>query len=103
MKLLTKTNLYWLLMGPVLALVIAWPASMVYEFLTPGKVDAFADIIALYPLGLFLSLLTPWGWLMMGGLWMMDSPKHRLGIFCTLFGAFLLGVFWPVWGTFLSQ
>lgn len=103
MKLLSKTTLYWLLIGPILALAISYPGGMVYEYFTPGKVSAFGEIIRMYPLALFLSLLTPWGWLMYGGLLLMLSNKLQTGVICTLLGAISLGGFWPVWGTFLLK
>ena len=87
----------------MLALALSWPAGLAYEYVSPGKVGAFAEIIIMYPLALFLSLLTPWGWLMYGGLLLMSSDKLRIGVICTLIGAVSLGGFWPIWGTFLLK
>ena len=103
MKISMRVSLYWLLLGPVTALLISLVSWSVFEYFTPGKLPAVPDMLATYPLGLLMSLLTPWGWLMYGGLLMMRAEKNRIGIWCSVGGAVLLGGFWPVWATFLNQ
>ena len=103
MKISMRVSLYWLLLGPVTALLISLVSWSVFEYFTPGKLSAVPDMLATYPLGLLMSLLTPWGWLMYGGLLMMRAEKNRIGIWCSVGGAVLLGGFWPVWATFLNQ
>ena len=99
MKLSVRTNLIWLMSGPVFALAISFPSWFIIDYLTPGKLHDISTLLIAYPLGLFMSLLTPWGWLMYGGLLSMNTSKSRLGIYCTLGGALMLGLFWPIWST----
>lgn len=103
MKLSIKVSLYWLVLGPVAALLISLISWSVFEYFTPGKLSTIQDMLAAYPLGLLMSLLTPWGWLMYGGFLLMSAGKSKIGIWCSIGGAFLLGGFWPVWATFLNQ
>lgn len=99
-----KIMLVWLVLGPVLALILSTASWHVIEQLSPGKLHSIEAMIATYPLGLLLSLLTPWGWLMYGGLlMMMNSQKLKMGIACTLAGALLLGGFWPIWSTNITS
>lgn len=101
MKLSPTISLYWLALGPLLGLAISFPSRLILERLAPGKLAGAADMIAAYPLGLLLSLLTPWGWLIYGGLILMHGDKHKAGVLCTLGGSIFLGLFWPIWATFL--
>ena len=103
MKLSLKVSLSWLLLGPVTALLISLVSWYLYEYLTPGKLSRIPEMIAAYPFGLLMSLLTPWGWLMYGGLLLLSAGRSRMGFWCTSGGALLLGGFWPVWATFLNQ
>ena len=103
MKLSMKTDLFWLLLGPVAALLISFVSWFVFEHFTPGKLSRIPEMLAAYPLGLLMSLLTPWGWLMYGGLLLMRADKRRAGIWCSTGGAVLFGGFWPIWATFLNQ
>lgn len=103
MKLFVKTGLVWLLLGPVLALLISLLCWPLYDYLSPGKLSRIAEMLAAYPMGLLMSLLTPWGWLMYGGLLLSLTGRNKAGLWCTLGGAVLLGGFWPVWATFLNQ
>ena len=100
-KLSPGISLSWLALGPVLGLAISYPSRLILERLAPGNLAATADMISAYPLGLLLSLLTPWGWLMYGGLILMHGDKRKAGVLCTLAGSILLGLFWPIWATFL--
>ncbi|MCW8855059.1 MAG: hypothetical protein OQK76_01010 [Gammaproteobacteria bacterium] len=99
MKLSIKTNLIWLLSGPVFALTLSFANWFVIDYFTPGKLNEISTLITAYPLGLVMSLLTPWGWLMYGGLLLMNTRKSRSGLYCTLGGALILGLFWPIWST----
>jgi len=92
---------YWLLLGPVLALVISCGSWFVFEFFSPGKLVDIGRMFYAFPQGLLMSLLTPWGWLMYGGVIMMHSGKARWGLICTIIGSVILGLFWPVWSTFM--
>jgi len=103
MKLPMKIIIHWLLMGPVAALLISLLSWSVFEYFTPGKLSPIPEMLAAYPLGLLLSLLTPWGWLMYGGFLLMNADKLKAGIWCSVSGAILLGGFWPVWATFLNK
>ncbi|MCB1850545.1 MAG: hypothetical protein KDI83_07135 [Gammaproteobacteria bacterium] len=103
MKLPLKIGIQWLLLGPLSALLISQVSWFVYDHLSPGKLSSLAEMISVYPLGLLLSLLTPWGWLMYGGLLLLSSGKRLSGFWCTVAGALLLGGFWPVWATFLNR
>ena len=85
------------------ALLISLLSWFLYDYLSPGKLSPLSEVIAVYPLGLLMSLLTPWGWLMYGGGLLMGSGKLRSGLWCTIGGAILLGGFWPVWATFLNR
>lgn len=102
MKISMKTLSSWLILGPVSALIFSMASWYVIEQVSPGKLDGIGVLISMYPLGLLMSLLTPWGWLMYGGLLLMNSKKLKLGIGCTVFGALLLGGFWPIWATDLA-
>ncbi len=97
-----KTLTYWLMMGPVFALMLSIPSWYVIDQLSPGKLSSIDVMFYTYPLGLLMSLLTPWGWLMYGGFLLMNSGKLKAGILCTVIGALLLGVFWPIWSTDLA-
>ena len=101
MKFTTRTIVLWLLLGPVLAFLVALPSWHVLHYFSLDKLTGLTEMIDAYPMGLLMSVLTPWGWLMYGGLFMMISKRQRLGLICTAIGATLLGVFWPVWSTFL--
>lgn len=101
MQIKTRTIVLWLLLGPVLALLVALPSWYALRHFSPDKITGLAEMIGTYPMGLLMSALAPWGWLMYGGLFMMLSQRHRLGVICTAIGAILLGVFWPIWSTFL--
>ncbi len=103
MKLSIKISLYWLLLGPVLALLISYASWFGFEHFSPGKLSRIPEMLAAYPLGLVISLLTPWGWLMYGGFLLMSAGRHKAGVWCSVGGAMILGVFWPVWATFLNQ
>ncbi|MCP4041344.1 MAG: hypothetical protein GY731_05210 [Gammaproteobacteria bacterium] len=98
-----KISLYWLLLGPVLALLIAIASWFGFDHLSPGKLSGFPEMVATYPLALLLSLLTPWGWLMYGGFLFMSSGKYKVGVRCSVAGGVILGIFLPVWATFLNQ
>ncbi|MCK5003200.1 MAG: hypothetical protein KAS57_09250 [Gammaproteobacteria bacterium] len=92
----------WLILGPVLALLfstISW--YVIYQF-SPDKLLNIEILFTKFPLGLFLSLMTPWGWLMYGGLLFMYSKKTNMSVSCTIIGALLFGGFWPIWSTFLT-
>ena len=102
MKLTIKTLTFWLMLGPVLALLLSFVSWYVINQFSPGKLHGIEVMISMYPLGLLMSLLTPWGWLMYGGLLLMGSEKLKWGIWCTLIGALLLGGFWPLWATDLA-
>ena len=88
MNISMKTLAFWLILGPVFALTFSMASWYVIDQISP--------------LGLLMSLMTPWGWLMYGGLLLMNSEKLKLGIWCTLVGAILLGGFWPLWSTDLA-
>lgn len=87
------------MMGPVSALMISIPSWYVIDQLSPGKLAGIEVLFTMYPLGLLMSLLTPWGWLMYGGLLLMNNGKPKAGLACTVLGALLLGGFWPIWST----
>lgn len=90
------------MLGPVSALLLSFASWYVINRFMPGRLYGIDVMVSMYPLGLLMSLLTPWGWLMYGGLLMMISQKVKLGIVCTLIGALLLGGFWPIWATDLA-
>jgi hypothetical protein len=94
-----KMALLWLILGPVLALILSTASWYVIEQLSPGKLYSLEVVVHMFPKGLLLSLMTPWGWLMYGGLLLMYSQKLKIGISCTVVGALLLGGFWPIWAT----
>lgn len=98
-----KNNLLWLLLGPVLALGLSFASWLLIDHYTPGKLQQMSTLVSVYPLGLAMSLLTPWGWLMYGGLVLINTRKLRSGIICTLIGALILGAFWPIWSTDLAM
>lgn len=98
-KLSPRMSLYWLALGPLLGLALSFPSWLFLEYLEPGKLYGAGDMILAYPLGLLMSLLTPWGWLMYGGLLLMHGDNRRAGVLCTLAGAIILGAFWPIWAT----
>jgi hypothetical protein len=87
----------WLILGPVLALLLSTVSWSIFDHLSPGKLSDMSTLFTLYHKGLLLSLLTPWGWLMYGGFLLMNSNKLKAGISCTLGGAALFGIFWPIW------
>ena len=103
MSISIKTLIYWLFLGPFLALSLSIPSWHVIEYIAPGKLSSTDVLFTMYPIGLLMSLLTPWGWLMYGGLLLMNSHRRKIGIICTLIGALLLGGFWPIWATFLAS
>lgn len=96
-KKVIKNNLIWLLFGPLLALAISFISWFMINYFTPGKLLEPGTMISVYPLALLMSLLTPWGWLMYGGLLMINNQKLKIGLYCTLGGAIILGLFLPVW------
>lgn len=102
MKISMKTLTAWLILGPVSALIFSMASWYIIEQISPGKLHGIDVMISMYPLGLLMSLMTPWGWLMYGGFLLMNSEKLKLGIWCTVIGALLLGGFWPVWSTDLA-
>ena len=102
MKISMKTLTFWLFLGPVFALVFSIASLYVIDRYSPGFLYGIDVMISMYPLGLLMSLLTPWGWLMYGGLLLMNSQKLKQGIWCTVIGALLLGGFWPIWATDLA-
>lgn len=102
MRIPVKALSLWLLLGPVFALLLSIASWYVFSQFSPGKLDGIDVLISMYPLGLLMSLLTPWGWLMYGGFFLMNSPKLKWGIWSTLIGALLLGGFWPIWATDLA-
>ena len=75
MKLSIRTNLIWLLSGPIFALTISFASWLIIDQLTPGKLHEISTLVTAYPLGLIMSLLTPWGWLMYGGLLLMKIGR----------------------------
>ena len=97
-----KTSGLWLILGPVFALIFSMASWSVINQVSPGKLHGIDVMIYMYPLGVLMSLLTPWGWLMYGGLLLMNSQKLKWGIGCTVIGALLLGGFWPIWSTDLA-
>ncbi len=102
MKISIKILTAWFILGPVSALIFSMPSWYVIDQISPGKLHGIDVMITMYPLGLLMSLLTPWGWLMYGGFLLMNSEKLKLGIWCTVIGALLLGGFWPLWSTDLA-
>ena len=103
MKTKLKIITYWLLLGPLAALLLSFLSRTGLNHLSPDKLSSLAELVSAYPMGLFMSLLTPWGWLMYGGLILMMTDRIKIGVRCTLGGALLLGCFWPIWATFLVQ
>ena len=97
-----KIVILWLIIGPVLALLLSTISWSIFDQLSPGKLSDISTLFTLYHKGLLLSLLTPWGWLMYGGLLLMYSDKLKMGTSCTLGGAVLFGVFWPIWAADIS-
>lgn len=97
-----KILAFWLVLGPVFALIISMASWYVFDLISPGKLHGVDAMISMYPLGLLMSLLTPWGWLMYGGFFLMNAEKLKWGIWCTVIGAVLLGCFWPLWSTDLA-
>jgi len=102
MNISIKILASWLILGPVFALTLSMASWYVFDLISPGKLHGIDVMISMYPLGLLMSLLTPWGWLMYGGLLLMNSEKLKWGIWCTVIGAVLLGGFWPLWSTDLA-
>lgn len=95
-----KITAAWLILGPVLAFLFSLASWYGFkQLLLSDKILGIEAMIINYPLGLLMSLLTPWGWLMYGGFLLMYSQKLRMGISCTVAGALLLGGFWPIWST----
>ena len=97
-----KIVLQWLLLAPALALILSFASRYCLEFLSPGKLTGYRELLTNYPLGLFLSLLSPWGWLMYGGLILMLTGRRRPGLWCSTGGGVILGFFWPIWAAFLN-
>lgn len=91
----------WLIIGPVLALALSPVSWYIINYLSPDKLGDMEILFSYYILGLLMSVMTPWGWLMIGGFLLMNSQKLKIGILCTLAGALLLGGFWPIWATAL--
>ena len=85
-----------LVLGYLLALILSTASWYVIEQLSQGKLYSLEFIVHMFPKGLLMSLMTPWGWLMYGGLLLMNSNKLKMGISCTLGGAALFGIFWPI-------
>ena len=83
-----KVSLSWLL-RPIAALLISLVSWFVFDYF-PRKLSPISDMISAYPLGCFMSLLTPWGWLMYGGFLLMNADKLKAGIWCSVGGAVLL-------------
>ncbi len=92
----------WLILGPVLAFILSIPSWYVIDQLVPAKLIGLEAMIYSYPKGLLMSLLTPWGWSMGGGLLLMNSQKFKAGIALAIAGAVLLGGFWPIWATAIA-
>jgi len=101
MKTSITKSFFWLLLGPAAAFLISLVSRAALEYVSPDKVAGIREMLAAYPLGLLVSLLTPWGWLMYGGLLLMHSQNPVRGVWCTIAGSLLLGLFWPIWATFL--
>ena len=102
MNISKKILAFWRVLGPVFALIISVASRSVFDRVSPGKLHGIDVMISMYPLGLLMSLLTPWGWLMYGGFLLMNAEKLKWGIWCTVIGAVLLGGFWPLWATDLA-
>lgn len=95
-----KITAAWLILGPALAFLFSLASWYGFKQLLPSdNILGIEAMIIHYPLGLLMSLLTPWGWLMYGGFLLMHSQKLRLGLSCTIAGALLLGGFWPIWSS----
>ena len=92
-----KTAVFWLLLGPAMALGISFVSWSILKSFSPDKLSDATGLITTYPKGLLMSLLTPWGWLMYGGFLAMVFDRRKLGIYCTSVGAVVLGAFWPIW------
>ena len=86
---------YWL------TLLLALPVWMAFDLLSPGKLAGMTEMMGVYPKALLMSVLTPWGWLMYGGLILMSGEKQRTGMICTLMGAVILALFLPIWSTYM--
>lgn len=99
MNIKVKTISIWLFIGPLLALFISFLSWFLINYLSPDKLQSFSGLLSNYPLGLLMSFLTPWGWLMYGGLLLMLGKSAKAGLYCTLCGAVTLGGFWPIWST----
>jgi hypothetical protein len=97
-----KITLQWLLLAPAMALTISFASRYCLEFFSPGKLTGYRELLTNYPLGLFLSLLSPWGWLMYGGLILMPNGRRRPGLWCSIGGGVIFGLFWPIWAAFLN-
>lgn len=98
-----KIIFQWLLLAPLAALAISFASHFCLEYFSPGKLTDKWLLLTDYPLGLVMSLLTPWGWLMYGGLILMLSGKRRAGFCCSIAGGLLLGLFWPIWASHMNQ
>ena len=77
-----RVGLQWVLMAPVADLVISFGGRYCIEFFSTGTLTGYRELLTTFPLGLLLSLLTPWGWLMYGGLIMMINGRRRPGAWC---------------------
>jgi len=97
-----KTFSSWLFLGPVLALILSIPSWYLIDLFVPTRLINIEPMIYSYPKGLLMSILTPWGWFMGGGLLLMKSKKLKAGIALTITGSVLLGGFWPVWATAIA-
>ena len=85
-----RTIFQWLLLAPLAALAISFASHFIFEYLSPGKLSDKRVLLANYPLGLVMSLLTPWGWLMYGGLILILTGKRRVGFWCSIGGGLLV-------------
>ncbi len=103
MNVRVKISLQWLLLAPMAALIISFASHFCLEYFSPGKLTGYRELLTYYPLGLFMSLLAPWGWLMYGGLILMMAGRQRSGFWCSVGGGVILGLFWPIWASFLNQ
>ena len=92
-----------MLLAPVAALIISFASHYCLEYLSPGKLTSYRELLTIYPLALVLSFLTPWGFLMYGGLILMLTGRPRPGFWCSIGGGVILGLFWPIWAVYLIK
>jgi len=104
---LTRKKIFirWLV-GSLLASVIGVMIAVIYLTLSgplhvPGEEvvseifgNYFAVLIML-PIGLFISLILPWGWISIGCLVWATRKNSEHSLFGAFFMAFLFGLFWP--------